>query len=94
MSASAADLAAEVDALRRLMQPDGADLEVIAIDPASGRVELRLILEGASCADCVMPRDLLEAVFRDRLRRTVGSVTAVTVDDPREREQGGRGAEL
>jgi hypothetical protein len=47
-------------------------------------VDLLLVLEGASCEECVMPRDFLEQIALEMLRRKVPAVAAVSIDDPRE----------
>ena len=66
---------------RALVQADGADLELVRVD--DGDVSLRLLLVEAGCAECVMPKQVLEGVVLDILRETVPSVRAVHVDDPR-----------
>jgi hypothetical protein len=45
---------------------------------------LRLVLDGVECKDCVMPREHLEMVALDALRRADQPVTAVRFVDPRE----------
>jgi Fe-S cluster biogenesis protein NfuA len=67
---------------RALVQADGGDMEVVGVDDAT--VNIRLILEGASCAECVMPRDFLEQIVLDMLKQKVPAVAAVSIDDPRE----------
>ena len=74
-----------LDEVRALVQADGGDMELTALDPATGSVSLRLILEGASCEECVMPREFLEQIALDMLKRKVPGVAAVAIDDPRER---------
>ncbi len=68
---------------RALVQADGGDMEVVGVDDAT--VNIRLILEGASCAECVMPRDFLEQIVLDMLKQKIPAVAAVSIDDPRER---------
>jgi Fe-S cluster biogenesis protein NfuA len=68
---------------RALVQADGADLELVGIDDELGRVELRLVLVEAGCAECVMPQQFLEGVVLDIVREAVPTVRAVHVDDPR-----------
>jgi Fe-S cluster biogenesis protein NfuA len=79
--------AAVVDALvnvRSLVQADGGDMELVSVDEATGTVRLRLVLEGVSCHECVMPRPILEDVARNMLRKVVADVAHVAIDDPRE----------
>ena len=70
--------------VRILVQPDGGDIELVSLDADSGAVNLRLLLEGANCKECVMPRSILEDIAGDVLRRTVPEVASVSIDDPRE----------
>ena len=73
-----------LDEVRSLVQADGGDMELVGVDSAEGAVSLRLVLEGASCEECVMPRDFLEQIALDVLRRSVPAVAIVSIDDPRE----------
>ncbi len=81
--------------LRQLLRSDGGDMSLLDVDRAQGAVRLRLELEDASCADCVMPRAYLEQVALNVLRRSLPELLAVTVDDPREQhpspQAGGEG---
>lgn len=67
-----------------LVQADGGDLELISVDTTTGAVALRLLLESANCAECVLPRAMLEGVATGMLQRSVPGVTGVAIDDPRE----------
>jgi hypothetical protein len=68
--------------LRELVGADGAGLDLVDHDAATGHVRLRLVLPDAHCAECVMPRAALESTATSRLARH--GVTRVTIDDPRE----------
>jgi hypothetical protein len=69
--------------VREILQPDGADIELVGID--GGTALLRLRLENAACADaCVLPRALLETLALQMMRPLVAGLTAVAIDDPRE----------
>ncbi len=72
------------DEIKDLVRADGADMELVSVDPASGTVELRLLLEGVDCHECVMPRPLLEDIAREMLRKKVPDLERVAIDDPRE----------
>ena len=72
------------DGIKDLVRADGADMELVGVDAASGTVELRLLLEGVECHECVMPRPLLEDIAREMLRKSVPDVERVAIDDPRE----------
>ena len=73
-----------LDEVRSLVQADGGDMELVSLDGSAGTVRLRLVLEGASCEECVMPRDFLEQIALDILRRSTSAVSSVSIDDPRE----------
>ncbi|HZP30349.1 MAG TPA: NifU family protein [Acidimicrobiia bacterium] len=75
-------LAPAIEEIRSLVQIDGGDMLLTSVD--GGHVNLRLVVEGASCVECVMPREFLEQIALDMLRSKVPEVAAVTVDDPRE----------
>lgn len=69
--------------VRELLQPDGADIELVGVE--GGTAKLKLLLENAECTDtCVMPRRLLETLALQMMQRLVPGLTAVTIDDPRE----------
>lgn len=62
--------------VRELLQLDGGDVELVAED--GGTLHLRLLLESAECAECVLPKPMLEDVATKLLGVTV------VLDDPRE----------
>ena len=68
--------------VRDLLQLDGGDIELVGFDGAVA--ELRLIVEGAECAECVLPRPLLEDVALKLLQPGTPGLSAVRIDDPRE----------
>jgi hypothetical protein len=68
--------------LRELVGADGAELDLVDLDAATGRLRLRLVIPDAHCAECVMPRAALEATASSRL--SVHGLDHVTIDDPRE----------
>lgn len=61
--------------VRELLQLDGGDVELVAEE--AGTVRLRLLLESAECAECVLPKPMLEDVASKLLGVTV------VLDDPR-----------
>jgi len=77
-----ANIEPALEEARALVQADGGDMEVVGVDDST--VNIRLILEGASCAECVMPRDFLEQIVLDMLKQKIPAVSAVSIDDPRE----------
>jgi Fe-S cluster biogenesis protein NfuA len=71
-----------LDEIRGLVQADGGDMLLTSVD--GGTVNLELVVEGASCVECVMPREFLEQIALDILQRQEQAVEAVRIDDPRE----------
>ena len=82
MTIDAATIEPALDEARALVQADGGDMKLTSID--GGTLNIELILEGASCAECVMPREFLEQIVLDMVKQKVSAVSAVTIDDPRE----------
>ena len=71
-----------VGELRGLVALDGGDVELVS---ATGNtVALRLILEGAECRECVMPKEFLEQIALDLVSTRLSEVSTITIDDPRE----------
>jgi Fe-S cluster biogenesis protein NfuA len=83
MTIDVATITPAIDEARALVQADGGDMRLLGVDDA-GTVSIELVLEGASCAECVMPREFLEQIVLDMIKQQVGAVAAVRIDDPRE----------
>lgn len=62
--------------VRQLLQADGGDIELVGMDGATA--ELRLVIAGDECAECLLPRPLLEDVAAKLLGMPV------RIEDPRE----------
>jgi Fe-S cluster biogenesis protein NfuA len=75
-----------LEEIRNLVRPDGADFELVTVDPAAGSVQVRLVLDDASCRECVMPRGILEDIATSMVRRSVPDLARLSIDDPREDE--------
>ena len=71
-----------VAALREYLQADGADVELAGIEGATLR--FNLLLADARCAECVVPRPMLEAVALQLIQPLVPGLAAVAIRDPRE----------
>jgi hypothetical protein len=78
----ASTVAPALDELRGLVQVDGGDMTLVAIDGST--IRLQLVVEGAHCVECVMPRPFLEQVALDIFRRGGVEAEAISIDDPRE----------
>ena len=66
----------DLSPVRDILQADGGDIELVDFDGTTA--DLRLVLESAECADCVLPRPMLEDVAAKLLG------VPVRIDDPRE----------
>ena len=71
-----------IEEIRSLVQADGSDMELVGVD--GDVVRLRLVIVDTTCVECVMPRQFLEEVALDILRRADPAVRRVEIDDPRE----------
>ena len=78
------DLEPTIRQLQELIRADGGDLLVTSIDRAAGTIELSLVVEGAECIECVMPREFLEQIALTQLAEVAPDIMAVTINDPRE----------
>ena len=72
----------DLQSARDILRADGGDIEFVRAD--GGTVYLRLLVADAQGAECVLPKAMLEPVVLDMLRRADASITAVSIDDPRE----------
>lgn len=75
-------VASAIEPLVIALRADGADVIVDGIDGSA--VDLRLVVEGASCSDCVMPASVLVELFEGAVRDAGFSVTEIRLSDPRE----------
>ena len=71
-----AQLSIDLTPVRQILQADGGDIELVGED--DGVAHLRLIVDGAQCAECVLPRPMLEDVAAKLLN------VPVRIEDPRE----------
>lgn len=66
-----------------MLQADGADLVLVEANPSTARIEVRLDVTSASCAECVLPTPLLEQVVSDAISRRVPGEFELVLRDPR-----------
>ena len=71
-----------LDEVRSIISADGGDILLTSVEGST--VNLQLVVQGASCAECILPRELLEQVTLDIFQRGGTGVTAISIDDPRE----------
>ena len=82
MTIDLASATAALEGARSLVQADGGDLVVDEVEGAT--IRAHLVIEGAECAECVMPRQFLEQIALDMARAELTTVESVTIHDPRE----------
>ena len=76
-----AGVSAAVEEMAQVLRADGGDLVLVAADPATDRIEVRVELEGVECLDCVMPTTALHDVISASIaRRSRGEFELVLVD--------------
>jgi hypothetical protein len=76
-------VAAAVDEIAGFLRADGADLLVREANPKTARVHLALVIDGVTCADCILPPDELRDTVADALRRRIADEFELVLDDPR-----------
>ena len=67
--------------VRDLIEADGGKVELV--DTATDSIHIRLVLDTAECAECVMPKPFLQQVALDMLRADIPELATVEIDDPR-----------
>jgi hypothetical protein len=72
-----------LEEVQALVRADGGDMLLTSVDGST--VNLELVLEGANCVECVMPREILEQIALDVVQRRAPDVSTLHIDDPRER---------
>ncbi len=77
------EVRAAVAEVADLLRLDGADLELVATDERRDRIDVRLLLDGVDCDECVLaPDQLRDAIERAVQRRAPGDYE-FRIDDPR-----------
>jgi Fe-S cluster biogenesis protein NfuA len=74
---------AAIAELAPMLQADGADLTLVEANPATARIEVRLHVEDATCAECVLPGPLLKQVIADAIARRMPTEFDLVLHDPR-----------
>lgn len=76
-------VAEAVDEVGRIIRADGGDLVLVAADPATLRISLRLELDDVRCAECVLPPDQLRETIARAIGRRVPGEFELVLEDPR-----------
>jgi hypothetical protein len=72
----------DLEPARAVLAADGVDLILLGIDDGVAHLEMRIV--DAECADCVLPREMLEPVVLDLLRPATPDLVGVRIVDPRD----------
>lgn len=75
------DVRDAIGPMQEALRADGADVHVVGVD--GGTVDLRLLVEDATCAECVMPQEVLEELLREAIVAAGHPVERVRLEDPR-----------
>jgi Fe-S cluster biogenesis protein NfuA len=75
---------AAVDEVAKILRADGADLQLVEADPKTARIHLVLTLGSVTCAECVLPPDMLFETIEQSLQRRVPGEFELVLDDPRQ----------
>ena len=69
--------------LAQLLRADGGDLLLVEANPKTDRISLQLVLDDVSCADCILPPDMLFDTVQQSLQRRIRGEFELLLDDPR-----------
>ncbi|MEL7208735.1 MAG: hypothetical protein AAGK32_11000 [Actinomycetota bacterium] len=72
----------DLEPARAVLAADGVDLALAGVE--GGVLTVELVVVDAECAECVLPRELLEPVVLDLLRPATPDLVEVRIIDPRE----------
>lgn len=78
----AQDVDTALTPVREILQPDGADVEILGWDREV--LALKLRLEGVNCAECVLPRENLQQTMLTLLQPALPTLREIRLTDPRE----------
>ena len=75
-------MSAEREAEQELnaMLDEGVTVDIVDLE--SGTYELRLVMDGSACADCLVPDPTLIAIATDALQRRGATVSSMSVLRP------------
>ena len=76
---------AVVDKLSSVLRADGGSLAIVSVERTTGLLKLRLLLDDANCADCVLPAEHIEDLVLSALQKSACGINRVVVEDPRVR---------
>jgi Fe-S cluster biogenesis protein NfuA len=73
-----------LEQMRNLLQADGGDMEIVDLDLETAAVKIRLLLDGARCRACVLPRGILQNVVAHIMNEHGVMMQSIVIEDPRE----------
>lgn len=76
-------VAEAVAELAQLLRADGGDLVLLEANSKTDRVQLQLVLDDVSCADCILAPDVLFETVQQSLQRRMPGEFELFLDDPR-----------
>ncbi len=83
-------LMAALQDVQESLQADHADLEVIGLNGTAA--DLRLVFNEQTCLECIVNKDLLQAIMLMSLQRSLPHITEVRLEDPRDARPVGGGS--
>jgi len=75
-----------LEGLRKGLKADGADLLILKAKEEC--IELRLVIGGDACLECIVSADILTAKVKMALGRVLSHVPQIVLHDPRQGEAG------
>ena len=69
------------NSLTTLVEQDGGTIEIVQF--TNNSIEFDLLLGDEGCADCVMPKQLLERIIFEKAKSICKDLKSVTLNDPR-----------
>ena len=70
-----------IEPLADALRADGADL--VVRDADSQHITIELVVTDDACAECILPKDVLEVTIERTIGRSLGSTARVNLVDPR-----------
>jgi hypothetical protein len=75
-------LTAALRDVQESLQADHADLEVLGLNGSAA--DIRLVFNDDTCVECIVDKDILQAIMLMSLQGTNPEITEVRLQDPRD----------